>query len=396
MESIELIQFLASHPQPKQNRRKVIFDASAVLPTLTHTLNHENCPACDAADALIKLDPAEMAKIPFADVSPLWLARRKRDPNMKPRALDAVNDNLNALERFFHRLPLNKITAGMISQYQEARRTNVLFVGSEVLHPWQTPAGASAINHDCNCLGQILKFCGLWKNVCDEYHPLKVPSWSPKVEDVLTKAEEEKFIADLTKADDPLANLAFWSAILTINTSASGIELRGLRMQNVMLQPLEGTSSIYVPEDAVKNNSRPRRIVLNEIARWAASNLKMRAWNLGCRKETDFLYPFRENRGSWTPSKRASRSFLTKSWKRLQKITGHPELTPHMLRHLCITKLFASGCSRSMVKNIAGHITDKMADYYDHPRMDDQAVAVNSIETPNVIPFASAKKRKSA
>jgi hypothetical protein len=153
---------------------------------------------------------------------------------MKPHgieAIEAVKDNLSSLEKFFGRLRLDKITAGMISQFQQARKSNVLFMDSEVLHPWLKPAGASAINHDCNCLAQVLKFCCRWKDVSDEFHPLKVKPWSLRLQRVLTNAEEQKFIHDLTKADDKRAILAFWLALLTISTSASGIELRGLRMQ---------------------------------------------------------------------------------------------------------------------------------------------------------------------
>jgi integrase len=88
--------------------------------------------------------------------------------------------------------------------------------------------------------------------------------------------------------------------------------------------------------------------------------------------------------------------FLNQRLKRLQEITGRNDLTPHMLRHLCITKLYEAGNSRSMVKDIASHVSNKMSDYYDHPRMEAQATAVNSINLPNVIPFESAKKRKLA
>ena len=90
-----------------------------------------------------------------------------------------------------------------------------------------------------------------------------------------------------------MVKVAYWAALLTINTSGSGIELRGLRGKNVMIVPPPEDSSIYIPPDSVKNISRPRLIGLNDSARFAAANLLARAFRLGATDGDHFLFPFR-------------------------------------------------------------------------------------------------------
>jgi integrase len=210
----------------------------------------------------------------------------------------------------------------------------------------------------------------------------------------MSEGEVEDFFERLFKANDDRANLAFWCAKATINTTASGIELRGLRIKNVMLGDLDQMSRIYIPDDAVKNNSRPRDIVLNDDARFAFANLLLRANKLGATEPDHFLFPFRVNRKQWDPTRRAARGFLRKSWKRLKEVTGRKDLRPHMLRHPAITTMLEKGVDQSMAKAIAGHVTQKMLDYYSHIRAEAQAEAVARIGQSNVIQFAPSRRRR--
>jgi hypothetical protein len=47
-----------------------------------------------------------------------------------------------------------------------------------------------------------------------------------------------------------------------------------------------------------------------------------------------------------------------------------------------------------MAKAIAGHVTQKMLDYYSHIRAEAQAEAVARIGQSNVIPFAPSRRRR--
>jgi hypothetical protein len=100
------------------------------------------------------------------------------------------------------------------------------------------------------------------------------------------------------------AALALWVATITANTSASGSELRYMRLRHLMLMPpFEGASSwIWIPEEGCKNNARPRKIPLNEAARWAFEQCYSRALELGSSHPDDFLFPFRVKRNVFDPS----------------------------------------------------------------------------------------------
>jgi integrase len=403
MQNLQLIEHLATHPSPGLFAAHQA--ARGLIDSLEHTVNHIDCPACNAADEVFRTSPNDVAAMAFADAGDFWLKKRKRDPNLKPRALESISGSVNALKKYFDHVLMMNITAGMIAGYQEARMTNNYLIGAQLTHPWQKPAGNSAINHDCSVLSQMLDYCKCWARIAPEYYPMHVKGWSPRLDKVFPDGEEEEFFARLSGCEDETVKIAFWCALVTSHTTACGTELRGLRIENVHLEGPGGTSTIYIPEDAVKNNSRPRRIVLNDVARFAIANLMARAYKLGACEPTHFVFPYRLNRDKtltepdvsnkkiMDPTRRASRSFLRRSWDKLREVTGRPDLTPHMLRHLCITRLLETGSDDSTVLSIAGHVTRKMLVYYSQHRNKVKAEAVKRIDNPNVIPMDQSKSK---
>ena len=55
-----------------------------------------------------------------------------------------------------------------------------------------------------------------------------------------------------TASKCPEAALAYYVATITNSTTASGLELRGLRMSCILLRDEPEISEIYIPADAVK------------------------------------------------------------------------------------------------------------------------------------------------
>jgi integrase len=389
----DLIEYLASHPHPRTvDAERTVHTVSQIDHTLEHTIDHVDCPACQAADDLLKIDPIEMRAMAFADAARAWKGHRSNDPNLRVRTHEADKSNLASLEKFFGRVPMSSITAGMLQSYQKARKNNSLRIGGTERHPWRKPAGNSAINHDLNVLSQMLSFCGLWAKIAPEYYPLPIKPWSPR-QKIMTEKEESDFFTRLAASDDEMVETAFWVALLTTHTTASGIELRGLRIENVMLLAVGETSSIYIPEDACKNDCRPRRIPLNDTARFAMANLVLRANRLGSSEPGHFVFPFRLNRGKYDPTRHAERGFLRKSWLKLREVTGRPDINPHDLRHLSITKMLEKGATGEEVRAVSGQVTQKMIDYYSHLRLDSTAKTVARIDVPNVIPFKPRRRR---
>lgn len=391
----DLIERLASHPQPRAvDAQRSAELMSQLNNTLQHTIDHVDCPACQAVDELLKIDPMEMRAMAFADAAVTWKAHRSNDPKLRLRTHEADKYCMASLEKFFGRVTMASISAGMVRSYQKARKENLFLIGGTERHPWRKPAGHSAINHDLNVLSQMLEYCGLWAKIAPEYYPLPMKPWSPR-QNMMSGQEEADFFSCLAGADDEMVQTAFWVALVTTHTTASGIELRGLRMENVMLLDLEETSSIYIPEDACKNDCRPRRIPLNDTARFAMANLVLRANRLGSSEPGHFVFPFRLNRGKYDPTRRAERGFLRKSWLKLREVTGRPDINPHDLRHLSITKMLEKGATGEQVRAVSGQVTQKMIDYYSYLRLDSTAKTVARIDAPNVIPFKPRRRRAS-
>ena len=355
-----------------------------------HTPGHVKCPACTAANAALQADRSKLAELPFTAAAQWWMLLRSQSPKLKPRTHETTQDYLDALQKFFTDIPLREITPGHVRGYQIARMHNVLRVGGQELHPWKHAAGHSIINHEISVLGQMLTHCRLWQRIKPYYFPLSQPGWSPR--QILTEEEEEKLWK--VASEHPECELAYLVALITNNTTAAGIELRGLRLKHLFLEP-SGISEIYIPEDSVKNNSRPRRIALNREAKWAFERLYKRAINLGSYEPEHYLFPFRLKRNAWDPTRPPSRWFLRVSWNRLRKATGCAELNPHDLRHHCITRLLENDIEPETVRAIAGHVTAKMMEYYAHHRRRVRYAAVVAIEDKKK-KAAPERKRKTA
>jgi len=349
---------------------------------LDHTRDHISCPACKAANKALQLTGAELAAMPFDDAASAWMLLRRQSAGLRERTHEATLGHLNALGKFFRRLRLVDITPGHVRAYQIARLNNAMRIEGKELHPWYCVPKHSLINHEIATLGLMMKFASLWHRIKPYYSPLPVNRWSPR--DVLSIEQEEALFKSLPRR--PEAALAYWVAAITSNTTASGMELRGLRLKNLFLTDV--IAEIYVPEDSVKNDSRPRKIALNTQARWAVGECLKRAIRLGATDPEHFLFPFRLKRNLYDPTRPASRFFLRKSWVKLQAATGLVNLKPHDLRHQCITAMLENGVNPETVTAIAGHVGRKMLEYYSHHRKQVKYAAVMTLEAKKKPPLS--------
>jgi len=149
----------------------------------------------------------------------------------------------------------------------------------------------------------------------------------------------------------------------------------------------------------VKNNSRPRKIPLNDKARWAIGECLKRALKLGSCEPDHYLFPFRVVRNEFDPKRQASKSWLRKSWDKLRTATGFYDLSPHDLRFHCITRMLENDVNPETVIAIAGHVSRKMMEYYAHQRTRVKYAAVLAIEPKprkRIIPSATVSASTSA
>jgi hypothetical protein len=205
------------------------FTAQLAAPTLEHTVDHRDCPACLAQDNEVAGVRVDFAALPFTGAAEYWLKLRAQSMSLKPRTHEATRDYLHALEKFFSRVRLREISPGHLRAYQAARLHNSIIIAGRREAPWGQPAGHSRINHEISALGQMLGHCRLWHRLKPFYFPLPVDSWSPR--SVLSEEAEERLFQIASR--HPEARLAYLVATVTSNTGAAGIELRGLRLRHV-------------------------------------------------------------------------------------------------------------------------------------------------------------------
>jgi hypothetical protein len=158
----------------------------------------------------------------FSRAAEVWLEHHR--VQWKDRTLYGQQQQIKQLGKFLGGAVLRNIHIGQICEYQRRRTENE---GSL----WDKKCGPSCLNHEISTLQMILKYAGLWEAIRPHYKPLRTPTWTkPKV---MEPHERARFFA--VAASRPQFQLAFWVAVITSQTGASGTELRNLRFTDVCL-----------------------------------------------------------------------------------------------------------------------------------------------------------------
>lgn len=331
-----------------------------------HTLNHKRCPACRDASNLLAAEK-KLRYMSLVSALEIWFESKLRK-NFTPKHLECCRGYKKKLLEFFGDVKLSELSGGSFSSYQHWRSAT---------------AGPSAINHELNALVQIMRRADLWKALSDDYAPLKEKGWqSPRT----FTQREQQLVFDYA-AQDPNVELAGIVARITRNTTASGCELRGLRIRDIELEAQP--PRIHIPPDATKNSVRPRTIPLNGEALDAFRAAISRANRLGSHMPDHYIFPFRINRRRWDPDRRASNSWLRKQFKKMRDGTGIKHLRPHAFRHLAVTEMLESGVPERTVIEVSGWVSRKMIDRYSHSRIESKMEAVESL-SPHTKPPAKS------
>jgi integrase len=236
----------------------------------------------------------------------------------------------------------------------------------------RTAEGVSGrtINIEVGLLRRVLKRYKQWSRMADLVEMLPE---QPKEARVLSPAEKSKLLE--TSAIKPEWQFARCAAVLALNTTMRGCELRGLLLKNVNLFQ----KTLSIKRETTKTAAGVRVIPLNRNAILIISEHLSRLASLGVDKPEHFLFPACES-GHINPDKPMT-SWRT-AWRSLTRAAGLRGLRFHDLRHHAITELAETCQSDLTIMGIAGHVLKQMLEHYSHIRLDAKRRALEAIETP--------------
>jgi integrase len=326
-------------------------NASQREPTRVYATSSET-PRSDKSRPTGKRSSDPLRDTAFGRAAEAWLESRR--PFLAPKTMHEYGMNIRTLAAFFGKVQLPEITADHIRAYQRARMAS---------------CGPSAINHETSCLQQILKRIGRWPEIAADFQPLPLPKTNRGR--ALSPEEYERLFRTAPQSAEWLA--AYLFAVISVNTTAGPKEVATLRLGDVELTPND--EKIRIQPEGAKNSYRVRVIPLNEQTLTAVKAALDRAHECGSNKVDHYLFPFREKRNHYDPTRHQT-TFKT-AWREMIAAAGISGLRMYDLRHHAITTLLEDpDASEETVETIAGHISHRMKKRYSHVRMQAKRAAL--------------------
>jgi len=300
------------------------------------------------------------ARLAFGEAADKYEASRALE--LSPSSQTKEKQLLVKLREFFQAARLTHISSERVLEYREWRAAQGV--------------GPRIINMEIGVLRRILKRAKLWYQMADDIKPLKEPETIGKA---LSEDERQKLIT--TAALKPEWETAYLAALIALNTTMRGCELRARRWED--LNPSERTLTIHKG----KTRASERVIPLNEEAYDAILRLYERAQMFGPVEPSHYIFatfkPVGRFDGKELVEMRASHYDPTrpigswkKAWRKLTVKAGLKGLRFHDLRHHAITELCESGQSDQTIMAIAGHVSERMLKIYSHIRLKAKREAV--------------------
>jgi len=269
------------------------------------------------------------------------------------------------LRAYFKQEPLKVITVKRITDYRAWRA--------------EQEVGPATLNAESGILRRILKRAKLWARVADDIRPLKEPG---SIRRAITEEEKQRLLK--TAVMRPEWETVYVAAILCLNTTARGCELKRLQWFDVVL--FARTRSIRTSKTAAGE----RVIPLTDVAISALARLRRRAEGFGTVEPSHYVFAAFVPKFTFSGKRvvdynvtgfdptRHVKSWRT-GWRTLTKKTGLPGFRFHDLRHCAITQLAENGTSDSTIMAIAGHVSRRMLKRYSHVRMEAKRNAMEAL-----------------
>jgi integrase len=285
---------------------------------------------------------------------------KSRHLHVEPKTYQFDKERSKPLTNFFGKVPLRRITADLVTEYQVSRKKDGL--------------SNATINKDVGLLRRILKKHKLWTRISDNVKML------PELKEVgrALEVDEQKKLLEMA-ATKKRWMTAYCAAVLALNTTMRSAEIKSLQWGRVDLFE----KILTVSRKTTKTDAGERVIPLNRDAIWALSQMWTRAVEHG--KETarevqpeDYVFCACENY-NYDPNK--PMTSWRSAWRSLTSEAGLKGLRFHDLRHSAITALAESGQADQIIMAIAGHVSQKMLEHYSHIRLQAKRSAVEALES---------------
>ncbi len=320
------------------------------------------------------------ARLAFGEAAERFIASRRVE--IAESSHEKETWLLNTLKKYFGAVRLNRIGAEQVFAYREWRA--------------EQGVGPTIINMEVGVLRRILKRAKRWHTMADEIKPLKEPRTIGRA-----LSPDEKALLLQAATGKPEWETAYYAAIIALNTTMRGCEIRGLRWGDIDL--LADTLTIRKSKTAAGE----RVIPLTPDALDVFVQLRARAELFGPVEPSHFVFasykPGASAKTGYDPT-RPIGSWRT-AWRKVTRAIRCPEcgrqqdpaetcrndeckanlrkvksalhgLRFHDLRHHAITELAESGASEQTIKAIAGHVSQRMLDRYSHIRLEAKRAAL--------------------
>jgi integrase len=316
-----------------------------------------------ASEGKLHQTSATLTRQPFGLAADDYVTARKLE--LAPASQAKEKQLLVQLRAYFKQEPLKAITAKRITEYRAWRA--------------EQGVGPATLNAELGILRRIMKRAKLWARVADDIRPLREPTTIGKA---LTEEDKQRLLK--TAMMRPEWETAYLAAILCLNTTARGCELKGLQWSDVDL--FDRTVTVR----RSKTDAGVRAIPLTDVACSALARLRARAESFGPVDPAHYVFASYVSRrvfhgtavvGSnlteFDPTKHVNS--WRSAWRTLTKKAGLPGFRFHDLRHCAITSLAESGASDSTIMAIAGHVSRRMLERYSHVRMEAKRKAMECL-----------------
>jgi integrase len=317
----------------------------------------------EASEGKLTHNSTSLARLPFTQAADEYVSARKLELATASQAKE--KQLLVQLRAYFKQEPLKAITVKRITDYRSWRA--------------EQRVGPATLNAELGIMRRILKRAKLWARVADDIRPLREPSTIGRA---ITEEEKQRLLK--TAAMRPEWETAYLAAILCLNTTARGCELKGLQWCDIDL--FARTLTIRKSKTAAGE----RMVPLTGVAASALAKLRARAEGFGAVEPSHFVFAAFIPKFTFSGKRvvdykatgfdpaRQMKSWRT-AWRTLTKKAGLPGFRFHDLRHCAITQLAENGTSDSTIMAIAGHVSRRMLERYSHVRMEAKRTAMETL-----------------